>query len=119
MKAKLQKWYRGLEERERLFVNIGAVAAVVLILAGVILPLNGSIFQARQRIAAKQVDLAYIQSATPQLASAGPSMGARHGRIPGGNHRQFGARKRSRQVVDEQPAHRRRRFAHSSRSRAL
>jgi len=79
MKAKLQKWYRALEERERLFVNIGAVAAVVLILAGLILPLNGSIIQARQRISAKQVDLAYIKSATPQIASAGPSMGAATG----------------------------------------
>ena len=79
MKAKLQKWYRGLEERERLFVNIGAVVVIVLILASVILPLNRSIFQARQRIAAKQVDLAYIQSATPQLVSAGPSMGGATG----------------------------------------
>jgi general secretion pathway protein M len=79
MKAKLQKWYRGLEERERLFVNIGAVTVIVLILASVILPLNRSIFQARQRITAKQVDLAYIQNATPQLASAGPSMGGATG----------------------------------------
>jgi general secretion pathway protein M len=79
MKARLQKWYRGLEERERLFVNIGAVTAVVLILAGLILPLNNSIFQARQRIAVKQADLAYIKSATQQLASAGPSMGAATG----------------------------------------
>ena len=34
----------------------------------VILPLNRNIAQARQRIAKKQVDLAFIQNAMPQLA---------------------------------------------------
>ena len=79
MMDKLQKWYRGLEEREQRFVAIGAIAAVVLLLAGVILPLNNSISRARQRVAAKQVDLVFIQSATPQLAAAGPASGAAKG----------------------------------------
>ena len=79
MMDKLQKWYRGLEEREQRFVGTGAIAAVVLLLAGVFLPLNNSISRARQRVAAKQVDLAFIQSATPQLAAAGPSGGAAKG----------------------------------------
>jgi len=79
MMDKLQQWYRGLEERERRFITIGAIAAAVLVLAGVILPLNSSIARTRQRVAAKQVDLAYIQSATSQLAAAGPSSGAAKG----------------------------------------
>jgi len=79
MRDKLQKWYRGLEEREQRFVSIGAIAAAVLLLAGVILPLNNSITRTRQRVAAKQVDLAFIQSATPQIAAAGPSSGAATG----------------------------------------
>ena len=54
MMDKLQQWYGGLEERERRFVTIGAIAAVVLVLAGVILPLNSSIARTRQRVAAKQ-----------------------------------------------------------------
>jgi len=73
MMDSLKSWHRGLAERERLFVNVGGIAAVVMILAGVILPLNGSISKARQRIETKQVDLAFIQGATPQLAAAGPS----------------------------------------------
>jgi len=76
MMDKLQQWYRGLEEREQRFVTIGAIAAAVLLLAGVILPLNSGIARTRQRVAAKQVDLAFIQSAAPQIAAAGPSSGA-------------------------------------------
>jgi type II secretory pathway component PulM len=68
----MRAWYAGLAERERRFVNIGAIAAVVMILAGVVLPLNRSIVQARQRVATKQADLAYIQKVTPELRAAGP-----------------------------------------------
>ena len=79
MMDSLKSWHRGLAERERLFVNVGGIAAVVMILAGVILPLNGSISKTRQRIETKQVDLAFIQSATPQLAAAGPAGAAATG----------------------------------------
>jgi type II secretory pathway component PulM len=71
----LRTWYSNLAERERRFVLFGAIGAGVLVLAGLILPLNRNIVQARQRVAAKQVDLAFIQNAIPQLAAAGP-MGA-------------------------------------------
>jgi general secretion pathway protein M len=71
----VRRWYENLAERERRFVLIGGIAAVVLVLAGIIVPLNRNIAQARQRIATKQVDLAFIQSAIPQLASAGPAGG--------------------------------------------
>jgi type II secretory pathway component PulM len=48
----------------------------VLVLLGVVLPLNRNITQARQRVTVKQADLAYIQSVTPELASAGPMGGS-------------------------------------------
>jgi general secretion pathway protein M len=69
---KLRHWYGNLEARERRFVLLGAVVTVVLVLASVILPLNRSITQARQRITLKQGDLAFIQGVVPQLAAAGP-----------------------------------------------
>jgi general secretion pathway protein M len=71
MMERLQLWYRGLAERERRFVLIGGIAAVVVLLAGVILPLNSSISQARTRVANKQGDLAFIQNVLPQIQSAG------------------------------------------------
>jgi general secretion pathway protein M len=71
----LKAWYANLAERERRVVNIGAVLAVVLLLLGIILPLNRNIAQARQRVETKQVDLAFIQSALPELAASGPAAG--------------------------------------------
>ena len=50
-----------------------ASAACVLLLLAIILPLNRNIAQARQRVTTKQGDLAFIQSAVPQLAAAGPA----------------------------------------------
>ena len=70
----MRAWYAGLADRERRFVNIGAVVAAVLLVVGLVLPLNRNIAQARQRVAAKQVDLAFIQQATPELRAAGPAV---------------------------------------------
>ena len=73
----MRDWYAKLSDRERKFVILGAIAVGVLLLLGVIMPLNRNIAQARQRVTAKQADLAFIQSATPELAAAGPgAMGA-------------------------------------------
>jgi general secretion pathway protein M len=71
----MRAWYANLAERERRMVTLGAIAAAVLLLLAVVLPLNRSISQARNRIEGKQTDLAFIQSAVPQLAAAGPSAG--------------------------------------------
>ena len=71
----MRAWYANLADRERRFVNIGAVAVVVLLLLGIILPFNRSITQARLRVTTKQADLAFIQSAAPELASLGPGSG--------------------------------------------
>lgn len=74
MMERLKQWYRALAERERRFVLIGGIAAVVVLLAGVILPLNNSISKARERVTTKQGDLAFIQKSMPQLHSAGPAV---------------------------------------------
>jgi type II secretory pathway component PulM len=71
----MRAWYANLAERERRFVIFGAIGAAVLLLAAIVLPLNRNIAQARQRVATKQVDLAFIQGAAPQLAAAGPATG--------------------------------------------
>ena len=69
----MRAWYENLAERERRMVLFGAIAVVVLLILGVVLPLNRNITQARQRVTVKQDDLNFIQSAVPQLASAGPA----------------------------------------------
>lgn len=71
----MREWYRNLPERDRRIVTIGAVVAVILVIVGTVVPLNRNIAQARQRVTVKQGDLAFIQSAVPQLAAAGPAAG--------------------------------------------
>jgi general secretion pathway protein M len=68
----MRAWFANLAERERRLVLIGGVVAIVLLVLAVVLPLNRNISQARQRVNVKQQDLSFIQSATPQIASAGP-----------------------------------------------
>ena len=72
----MRTWYAKLSERERRIVLFGGIAGLVLLLLAIVLPLSRNIAQARQRVTNKQADLAFIQNAVPQLASAGPGMGA-------------------------------------------
>ena len=70
----MRAWYESLAERERLFVNVGGVAVVVLVLLGVVLPLNRNVAQARQHVTTKQADLAFINSVAQQVAASGALM---------------------------------------------
>ena len=65
-------WLQSLSERERRMVIFGGIAAVVLILAGVIFPLEGSVSKAQDRIEHKEQDLAWMKGVAPVLAAAGP-----------------------------------------------
>jgi general secretion pathway protein M len=75
----MRAWYSNFAERERRMVTFGAAAAAILLVLAVVLPLNRNIAQARQRITTKQNDLAFIQSAVPQLSAAGPGVAAATG----------------------------------------
>jgi general secretion pathway protein M len=68
----MRAWFENLAERERRMVVIGAIVAGVLLLLGIVLPLNRSVTDARARVTKKQADLAFIQAAMPELAAAGP-----------------------------------------------
>ena len=72
----MRAWYANLAERERRVVTLGAIAATVLLLLAIVLPLNRNITQARQRITTKQSDLVFIQGAVGQIAGAGPGIGS-------------------------------------------
>ncbi|HEY3785905.1 MAG TPA: type II secretion system protein M [Steroidobacteraceae bacterium] len=65
-----------MSERERRMVMLGGAIAVLLLIFGVIVPLNHSVSQARQRITRKQADLEWMRSVAPTLAAAGPSQGS-------------------------------------------
>ena len=69
----MREWFDNLSERDRRIVTWGGAAILVLVLLGIIVPLNRNIAMARERVSHKQGDLQFIQSVTPQLASAGPA----------------------------------------------
>ncbi len=72
----MREWLDNLSERDRKIVTFGGPVVLVLVLLGIIVPLNRNITSARERVARKQGDLQFIQGVAPQLASAGPSSGA-------------------------------------------
>jgi general secretion pathway protein M len=61
-----------MNERERRMVLIGGLVAVVLLILGVVVPLETSVAKAHQRIGQKQADLVWMRTVGPELASAGP-----------------------------------------------
>jgi len=63
-----------MNERERRMVMFGGIAAVLLLLVGVVLPLDRSVARAHDRIEKKQEDLRWMQAVGPELASAGPAI---------------------------------------------
>lgn len=69
----MREWFDNLGERDRRIVTWGGAAVLVLVLLGIIVPLNRNIALARERVTRKQGDLQFIQSVAPQLASAGPA----------------------------------------------
>ena len=68
------KSFESLNERERRMVIIGAVCVVLLLIFGVILPLDHSVSRAQTRISAKQADLAWMHEVAPELLAAGPAV---------------------------------------------
>ena len=68
----IERW-NALAPRERRFLVIGGIAALVIVVLVVLVPLNGSVARAQARIDAKARDLAWMQSVAPELAAAGPA----------------------------------------------
>jgi general secretion pathway protein M len=70
------KWWsiESLNERERRIVVIGGICMALLLVFGVILPLDRSVTRAHARVLAKQADLAWMRGVTPELIAAGPAV---------------------------------------------
>jgi general secretion pathway protein M len=63
--------FESLSERERRMALIGGVCAALILVFGVILPLDRSVAKAQARVVAKQADLAWMRGVTPELIAAG------------------------------------------------
>jgi general secretion pathway protein M len=75
---KLRAWYAGLQQREQRMVAIGGITVATLILVlGILLPLQSAVWGAVKRNETKREDLAWMQVNAPEIHAAG--------NVPGGD----------------------------------
>ena len=80
---KLRAWYAGLQPREQRMVAIGGIAVAVLILVlGILMPLQSGVSSAVKRNQAKRADLAWMQANAPEVRAAGSRLPADTGEAP-------------------------------------
>ncbi len=61
-----------LSARERRMLAVGSVATVLLLVFGIVVPLDRAVAHAQQRLAKKHADLAWMQSVAPELTGIAP-----------------------------------------------
>ena len=59
-----------MSEREQKLVKFGGIGALLVLIFGVLMPLDSSVAKARARITQKQADLAWMRNVAPVLAAA-------------------------------------------------
>jgi general secretion pathway protein M len=80
---KLRAWYAGLQERERRVVAIGGVLLAFLILVlGILMPLQSAVSSAARRNEVKREDLAWMQVNAPEIRAAGNQLPDDTGEAP-------------------------------------
>ena len=57
-----------LSPRERRLLLLGGIAAVAILIFGMLIPLDRSVSHAQDRLAKKRADLSWMQSVAPQIA---------------------------------------------------
>ncbi len=80
---KLRAWYGGLQEREQRMVAVGSVILAILILVfGILMPLQSAVSNSVARNATKREDLAWMQVNAAEIRSAGNQGAADTGEAP-------------------------------------
>jgi len=80
---KLRAWYGGLQPREQRMVAVGAVVVAVLILVlGILMPLQYAVSGAARRNDSKREDLAWMQANAAEIRAAQDRLPATTGEAP-------------------------------------
>ena len=66
------EYLSSLSERERRMLIIGAVAAVLLLIFGILVPLDRSVAHEKERLEKKRADLSWMQSVAPEVSAFAP-----------------------------------------------
>jgi type II secretory pathway component PulM len=69
----MQFSYDTMTPREQKLVKYGGIAAIGVLVFGVLLPLDSSVAKARSRVSQKQADLVWMRGVAPVLAAYGPA----------------------------------------------
>lgn len=70
--ARLSEALERLSERDRRILLMGSLAALALLIFGILIPLDRSVARERAKLTQKRADLAWMQSVAPELASSAP-----------------------------------------------
>lgn len=70
MNATLRERYDALSDREQRLVLFGGLAAVILLLLAVVLPIERGVSKSAANVTRKQSDLGWVQQMAPALAAA-------------------------------------------------
>ena len=80
---KLLAWYADLQQREQRMVAIGGIVVGLLILVmGILVPLQSAVSSAVTRNATKREDLEWMQVNAPEIRAAGNELPANTGEAP-------------------------------------
>ena len=80
---KLRAWYATLQQREQRIVTIGAIAlGVIVLVGGIIMPLQSAVSRAVQENETKRADLAWMRVNAPEVRAAGNQVAADTGEAP-------------------------------------
>ena len=80
---RLQMWYAGLQARERRVVMVGSIAlAALLLIGGLLLPLQSAVSNATQGVTTRQEDLAWMHSNAPEIQAGGATLREDTGEAP-------------------------------------
>jgi general secretion pathway protein M len=80
---KLRAWYGGLQEREQRVVAVGAgVLSILILMFGILMPLQSAVSNSVTRNATKREDLAWMQVNAAEVRSAGNRVTADTGEAP-------------------------------------
>ncbi|HWF99284.1 MAG TPA: type II secretion system protein M [Steroidobacteraceae bacterium] len=72
MALSLESWLRSLPSRDRRALLVGIIAAAILIVLAIVLPLDHSVSRLHDQVAQKRTDLVWMRNAAPEIAAAGP-----------------------------------------------
>jgi general secretion pathway protein M len=80
---KLQTWYAGLQEREQRVVAFGSVLlALIILIGGILMPLQSVLSSAVKGIETRRDDLAWMRVNAPEVRTQGSQLAADTGEAP-------------------------------------